>query len=103
MENALLIARLFKTDISSLDLMQVIVPKEWPALSANPVFNSIDGEIIDWLKQNLPTTYEVACATSNRKPHDQILINAIKAKILFEQLDYIGLRSPFRSNFRKYL
>lgn len=99
MENALLIARLFKTDISSLDLMQVIVPKEWPALSANPVFNSIDGEIIDWLKQNLPTTYEVACATSNRKPHDQILINAIKAKILFEQLDYIGLRSLQKTRY----
>lgn len=99
MENVVLIARQFKTDISSLDLMKVINPKEWDALSTTPLFNVLDAEIIDWLKQYTPTTYEIACATSGRKAHDQILINAIKAKILFEQLEYIGLRSMQRSRF----
>jgi hypothetical protein len=93
MENVILVGSHFSIDISSLDLMQVINPKEWATLSSTPVFNSIDNEIIDWLKQYAPTTYQIACATSGRKAHDQILINAIKSKILFEQLEYVGLRS----------
>lgn len=99
MENVMLIANQFKTDISALDLTQVINPKEWENLSSDPTFTALDGQIIDWLKQNTPTTYEIACATSGRKSHDQILINAIKAKILFEQLEYVGLRSMQNTRF----
>lgn len=99
MENIILIADHFDKDISSVDFAQMINPKEWETLSANPDFSVLDTQIIDWLKQYAPTTYEIACATSGRKAHDQILINAIKAKVLFEQLDYIGLRSMQRTRF----
>lgn len=99
MENVILVGSHFSIDISSLDLMQVINPKEWVTLSSTPVFNSIDNEIIDWLKQYAPTTYQIACDTSGRKAHDQILINAVKAKVLFEQLEYVGLRSMQHTRF----
>ncbi|EOZ8645363.1 hypothetical protein ACQWTT_001114 [Acinetobacter baumannii] len=99
MENIILIADHFDTDISSIDFAQMINPKEWATLSANPTFSVLDTQIINWLKEFAPTTYEIAVASSGRKAHDQILINAIKAKVLFEQLDYVGLRSLQHTRF----
>lgn len=89
----ILIGSAFKQDISGLDLEVLIQPKLWPTLENTPSYTALNDEIIEWLKINTPETYRIVLESSKRKAHDITLINGIKAKVLFEQLDWIGLRS----------
>lgn len=98
--NDILIAQNFTTDISSLDFETMVLPKAWSELEINPAYSAINQEIIEWLEKNTPTIYSLAVESSKRKPHDLALINAIKAKVLFEQLEYIGLRSMQNNRYR---
>lgn len=99
MQDIIMIGGDFKTDIRSVDLEILLQPKLWGELETNPDYHAIDAEIVEWLKKHVPETYRIAVESSKRKAHDMILINAIKAKVLFEQLDLAGLRSLQRGRF----
>lgn len=99
MEYEIYIGSDFKTDITALDIEVLIQPKLWATLQDQPAYTAIDAEIVDWLKKNVPETYRIAVETSKRKAHDQILINAIKAKVLIEQSELAGLRSLQKTRF----
>ena len=92
-KEVVLIGSAFKQDITGLDLEVLIQPKLWPTLENDPNYTALNDEIIEWLKINTPETYRIVVESSKRKAHDITLINGIKAKVLFEQLDWIGLRS----------
>lgn len=92
-KEVILIGSAFKQDISGLDLEVLIQPKLWSTLENDPNYTALNDEIIEWLKVNTPETYRIVVESSKRKAHDITLINGIKAKVLFEQLDWIGLRS----------
>ena len=98
-QNTILIAHSFNTDISGIDLDMMIQPKLWPTIESNESFIAVESEIVEWLKLNVPETYKIAVESSKRKAHDKILINAIKAKLLFEQSDLIGLLSLQNTRF----
>lgn len=98
-KNIVLISDQFHTDISDLDFEILLQPKLWPSLEEQPSYSALDAEIIHWLESNVPEIYRLAVQTSKRKAHDKNLINAIKAKVLFEQLDYVGLRSLQNGRF----
>ncbi len=92
-KEVVLIGSAFNQDITGLDLEVLIQPKLWPTLENDPNYTALNDEIIEWLKINTPETYRIVVESSKRKAHDITLINGIKAKVLFEQLDWIGLRS----------
>ena len=99
MEYQVMIGDEFKTDITDLDIEVLIQPKLWDSLKGQPSYTAIDAEIIEWLKKHTPETYRIAVESSKRKAHDLNLINAIKAKVLVEQLDLAGLRSLQKGRF----
>lgn len=96
----ILISNFFKTDITSLDFELLIQPKKWPEIESDGSYHLADDEIIEWLKLFTPTLYRIAVETSGRKAHLRHLINVVKAKLLFEQLDYVGLRPMQLGRFK---
>ena len=91
-KQVILIGGFFKTDITALDLELLIQPKKWAEIANSEAYHLADDEVIEWMKIFTPTLYRIATETSNRKAHDRHLINVVKAKLLFEQLDLVGLR-----------
>lgn len=100
--NTLQIQQDFITDVSKIDVEQLLQPSYWDELAVNhPEFLEIDAEIIAWLQLNMPKIYGLAVESSKRKAHDRILINVIKAKIIMEQQDLAGLRSLHQGRYFK--
>lgn len=100
--SSFMIAQDFKTDVSKIDIEQLLQPKLWACLEVDhPEFIMVEYEIRQWLKHNTPAMYALAVENSKRKAFDKLLINAVKAKLVMEQQGITSLRVTPLDRFAK--
>lgn len=84
----------FKTDLKHIDVSLLLQRKKWEKLGVlYPEFHNIETEIQVWLKENMPSTFNLITLHSNRKAYDKDLINFIKTKVAIDQGELMGLKS----------
>lgn len=85
----------FKSDLSDININDILSPKKWDELYANhPAFLKVEEELKNWLTENCPTVYQVLQdASTKTKKQEVLLFRALKLFICFGQKDFVGLRS----------
>lgn len=94
----------FSINLRNIDLSKMLMAKNWDDLKIkHPEFSEIEEQIKHWLEKNAPLFYGLTVEASGRKNRLNPLLNAIKCKILFEQLNYVGLKNSELQRLKMYM